>query len=847
MVAASGRSSPLTALSSSLPSSIPGSLYTDDRYQQRDAGEDGFGDGPWDEVEEGDTTCLSTLDAFRRRFDESGDGDEVGYRSHSDDEGEGVLGVDEREDEEGATAGKDEDEDEDGEGRKEGEDVNSDGEVGIGLSLMGALGGEEEEEDDEDEDEDEDEGDARRAREIRSGKDSELGAGDVGLRNNGNGPGVFGENGCTTPIAWTQYTPSSPVSAQAPNGHHRSGDEEAEDGDEEEDDEDDGAYWDHIYDDYRYSRYSLASKRFSAASRRVSVMSKASGASKASSKSRANAPPMPIPLDRPSSDTSRPSIGSDGTSGHPRPSFESASSSISASMSHSRPALIRTASHESTHRTHMLPLTAQFPAVPVHVPVRTESRLRVVHDGYMYGDDHGERELQVEHGSTEVELNIEVVEATQEDNAQDQELDVGRHLTSLSGNTALSPLLHTTFGSPHSSRFTDLEDISDQDHGRRHSNKSAMLSVEGPPKSPIEGGGMASALRATVEAERASSSGTASTHGTPAPAANTSPNEESEVHAIVVDDEEGHIPGINITVDDSVSETEVVSPLPTPTSNMTQMAVATDPVQAAPSADQMKDAEKSSFLRPRAQPNLLPHPFARTSIFLPHPNAPKPVHQSQGPMYGRTCTQTYAYPASSGVGAGNMTMQQPTPPGTTFFSTHVLHQLRNLSIAVSQGPARRPPMTLFARCQPDLSASMGPVPILFSLDPFPPLSIPLARPQTKVGGGKGVLYLENMTPTRAATVSAPVRSRGVVDGAPLHEDGSGVDDVSTLRLPKRSATAIASVAGPQGFDAGPSTPPSLPIPREGFVPQVGAARPRSRSFSAFGAHVPALAPQQGKR
>lgn len=780
----------------------------EDRRGRRD------GDGAWDEVEEGNTTCLSTLDAFRQRLDDSADGDEIGYGGHSEDEGDGK-----RANGGGVTASKD------GKGVEEGDEVHSDGEVGIGLSLMGALGGEDED----------DEDDAEQAKEIRGGNDGEAGTGDVGL----------GINGGTTAMAWTRYTPSSPVSAQAPNGHPPTRDEEGKDGDEEEEEEDDGAYWDDIYDDYRYSRYSLASKRFSAASKRASIMSKASGASKTSSRARANAPPMPIPLDRPSFDAPRPSIGSDGTNGYQRPSFESASSSISPPMSLSRPSLTRTTSDESTHKTHKLPLTAQFPAVPVHVPVRTESRLRIVHDGYMQGgDDHGERELQVVHGSTEdgtgeVGFNIEV---TQEDDSQGQEVDVGRQFTSLNINTTLSPLLHTTFGSPHSSRFTDFEDGSDQDHGRRHSNKSGksvMLSVEGPPKSPIDGGGIASALRATMEAERASSSGTASTLLTPALAANSSLNEELGVRAIVVDDEEGQIPGINITVDEPVLETEAVSPLPTPTSNMTQMAaVTTDPVQAVPSADQTEDAEKSSFLRPRPQPNQSPHPFARTSMFLPHPNAPKAVHQSQGPMYGRTAPQSYAYPVPSGVGAGNTTTHQPTPPGTTFFSTHILHQLRNLSIAMSQGPARRPPMTLFARCQPDLSSSMGPVPILFSLDPFPPLSMPLAGPQTKVGGSKGMPYLEHMTPTRAATVSAPVR-RGVGDGMPLNEGGPGAGDASTLRLPKRSATAVVSVSSPQGFDASPSSSPSLPIPREGFVPQVGTARPRSRSFSAFGAHVPA--------
>ena len=762
----------------------------------------------WDEVEEEDTTPLSTLvDAFRRQLDDSGD------------EGE-----------------------RDGKGSEEEEEVHSDGEVGIGLSLMGALDGED----------DEDEG-VEPAKKTKGEKDAESGAGDVGVGVRGNVTGVAGENGGTTPMTWTRYTPTSPISPKSPHGPRK---EEDEEGGNEEEDEDDGAYWDDIYDDYRYSRYSLASKRFSAAS-------KASGVSKASSKARTNAPPMPVPPDRPSVDASRPSIGSDGTAGHPRPSLESSSSSMSASMPFRRPSLSRSMSDDSTHETTMLPLTAQFPAVPEHVPVRTESRLRIVHDGYTPGgDDHGERELHVEHGSTEEEsrevgFNIEVIEAADEDDeAQGQEVVAGRPFTSANAQMALSPLLHTTFGSPHSSRFTDMEDgSSDQDHGRRYSNKSGksmMSSVEGSLKSPMEGGGMASALRAKMEAERTPSSGTASSPVGPASAPKSSSSEEPGVRAIVVDDDEGHVTGVNILINDPSLATEAGSLLPIPstqTLSVSPATVVTDPApQATSSAEPPDDGEKSTFLRLRPQASQSPHPFARTSIFLPHPNAPKAVPQSQGPMYGRTAAQT-TYPTPPLEPSAThqpSTTTTSTPPGTTLYSAHIFHQLRSLVASLGPAAARRPPMTVFARCQSELNASMGPVPILFSLDPFPawPASPP---PPTTVGSGHGVTG--SLTPTRAATVSAPVRSRGAGDDVPPtpSERGSGVADVSTLRLPKRSATTVVgSVGGPQGVVAGPpsSLSPSLPIPREGFVPRVGAARPRSRSFSAFGANGPVAAPQE---
>ena len=831
-------------------------FYADDRQRQREGDGKGRVEEPWDEAKEGDTTRLSTLDVFRRQLDESGDEDEIGYVGHSEDEGECVLHLSESKDERESRAN--------GDGNGEDKE-DSDGEVGIGLSLMGALGGEDHEDEDREDD----------AEPAKNTNENSSRSGDVKMGTAPNGT-ASSENGGSTPMPWTRYTPTSPISPQSSNDYRRRG-EEGDSGDQEEDEED-GAYWDDIYDDYRYSRYSLASKRFSAAS-------KASGTSKASSKSsktRANAPPMPSPPDRPSFHASQPSTGSDGPNGYPRPSFESASSSISTSMPFARPSLTRTASDESTHE---LPLTAQFPAVPVHMPVRTESRLRIVHDGYTQGGDgHGEREQRVTHGSTEDDngemrgLNIEVIEAAEEEGAESaegQEVVVGLSLGSLNAN-GLSPLLHTTFGSPHSSRYTDLEEGSDQDHGRRYSNRSGKStlssSVEGPPKSAIDGGGMASALREKMEAERMPSSGIGTAPSIVVPDA--SPSEESGVRAaaIVVDDEQGQVTGINID--------NPVMALATGTTSMTpnagQTTVVTDPTRARSSTDCADDdAEKNSspFLRPRPpqtspNPSHSPHahPFARTSMFLPHPNAPKvvPHHQSQGPMYGRATTQAYTYPESGmgntntgqGRGKEQTHARMPAPPGTTVYSTHILHQLRSATIAAAQGHSqglgpgqghvRRPlvPPTLFARCQFDLGTSTGPVPILFSLDPLPPPP-PTANNSSKVGGGGKGKYTTSAMPTRAATVSAPVRRGGGESGG---GGGGGAvlpsEDPSLLRLPKRSPTTFGSAGGPLGVNATPSL--SIPIPREGFVPKVGAARPRSRSFSAFGANV-AVAPPPERR
>ncbi|KIK78779.1 hypothetical protein PAXRUDRAFT_309974 [Paxillus rubicundulus Ve08.2h10] len=740
---------------------------------------------------EGNTTRLSTLDAFRRRIEElSEDEDQYRYEVDSEeDEGEQVLRmrggwIDVLGIKHGAENGSGDDDD----------GAHSDGEVGIGLSLMGAFG------DDDDGDGDDCNGDDEDEGERGQPMGGNTGANSAGVGTTEKTP--FSGSGGTTPIPWTRYTPTSPVGpasqawnehgqdqdqptksslvqgrSQAQNRHRETGD--AEEGEGEEDEDEDGGYWDDIYDDYRYSRYSLASKRFSA-------LSKASGVSKASSKARANVPPMPLPnlsFDRPSLDAPRPSFGSDARSAHSRPSTEStstaASNTTSDSMQLACPQFERSVSEESrlsAYSTQTLsPLSTQFPAVPVYVPVRTESRLKI--GGFMeFGDDVlGKKGLQIVHesaeggdeGAGEANMNIEVAVESMHggDSIQGQDFDAKGQRPSL--NTALSPLLHTTFGSPRSSRHTDTEDGSDHNHGRRYSGKShgsyrfmvepLKSPIEGPLKSPIEGGRMASALRARMEGERGTISELAVPASTPVSGA------ESGIRAIVVDDEEGHPPSIDTGADYLFPATSQNVISPPRTSSAAQAAPLSASLTPGAPLEQLTP-EQSSFLRPRPA-NKVAHPFARTSIFLPHPNAPKVSYQSQGPLYGRTATPPYSNPVPPDLGPASL--MYPPSHNATFFSVQILHLLRNASNVVSQGPARRPPKkTLFARCQPDLNVSMAPVPILFSLDPLPPLP-PQAQMQGGMmqGGQAGVPPMMNMPPTRAATVSVPARSSSAVPAA----------------------------------------------------------------------------------
>lgn len=257
------------------------------------------------------------------------------------------------------------------------------------------------------------------------------------------------------------------------------------------------------------------------------------------------------------------------------------------------------------------------------------------------------------------------------------------------------------------------------------------------------------------------------------------------------------------------------------------------PTSGAPLTPSGQDAPPPSTLRPR-QPNQAPHPFSRTSIFLPHPNAPKiaPGGQGLGPMYARPQLPT--------ASPGSIPPVQP-PPNATAFSAQVLRHLRSISLGPGVGAGmRRPLVTLYARCEPDLNSSAGPVPIMFSMDPLPPLQARMAHP-----GGTAPSSMTPTSPIRAATVPAPIRrsSAAPAAGGPLRgvPPPSSVKDTSPnpsadptgtspLRLPRRSATTLAGVQEPVAS----SGAPAAPISRPNFVPQVGATRPRSRSFSGFG-------------
>lgn len=835
-------------------------------------------DGHGDDFDDGNSTRLSTLDAFRRKLrDEDEDDGNVAFQS--DDEKDGMVSGSWLDNVSGSPGDRSSEQGNTGTEKKtslryssrkgdsnvlvNGEDGNSDGEVGIGLSLMGPLNG-----DCDDSDEDVPLGVVR---------------GDLGAMTSGSSG--------STPMPWDRQTPvattaalsrgptttghatTSPIRAGG-DGDFAGSENPSHDADEEleEAEDEDGGYWDDIYDDYRYSRYSLASKRFSVASRRMSVVSKMSAGSKASGTSKGSrAPPVPVPLfptERPSLSADRPSFSTDRsfeqrsvTSDQPsqysarderpslysRPSFESTSTAASAESSTSQrnehpltqtfdPSLSDD-TRSSLYSTQTLDrLSSQFPAVPTGVPVRVESRLRIVNDDHVErGEDtHLEMEMEVMHESTE----DHVKEGTTDEAKAGRTLVAGDHIQQTNETTAntavLSPLRSTSPRPPWAPADAEdgpeyTRDLVDQYPNDANLPTGAMKSPFDSPSASAEGGALASASRAAMDSK----------HGSVAPIATDSSSRDVstsrfQMTATLVDDD--HCRQLPDGRGDHFSTSNYSGVPPTSSAPMPPLTpTEQDPSQHARSL------------------NRTAHPFSRSSIFLPHPNAPKPVgHQGLGPMYARP-SQTQPYHVDP-PNAGPDSNPYPLPsPNSSTFAAPVLHRLRSASLAQSSAALHHPPMTIFAQCQPDLSTSMGPVPIVFSLEPLPPLTSSASGPPSRSPNSTTVV-----PPTRSATLPppahkgflggnlpAPVRVRSPVPDVSISSETkeevsvSGSTEQPPLRLPRRSATA-SSTPPASVKEATQVMTTTLPVLRPGFVPQVGGARgarPRSRSFSALGAKV----------
>lgn len=304
---------------------------------------------------------------------------------------------------------------------------------------------------------------------------------------------------------------------------------------------------------------------------------------------------------------------------------------------------------------------------------------------------------------------------------------------------AASPLLHTSFASPRSPGAT--------------SSYSAASVASPLLRSPTlaTGPGIASSLRSKLESERGPGR-------LPTPIEIHPPDEERRINAIVVEDDEdapdvsgaagagAGAEGVDSSVSESTDDRDTLlghggqergSTPPDTTSSSLQ----------APASPYTPDISSSSFYGtnpplsplssfplPPQQPALRPplmsefltvQPAApgsnRTSLFLPHPNAPKPPPSPAGPMYARQLTPSPLMITRPGPQQQHQSQQQQVQEQSRVGGT-----VRALQQAVAAryapgGHMRR--VTVYGRCEWDLVSAGGPVPIVFSLEPLPPLPV----------------------------------------------------------------------------------------------------------------------------
>ena len=190
-----------------------------------------------------------------------------------------------------------------------------------------------------------------------------------------------------------------------------------------------------------------------------------------------------------------------------------------------------------------------------------------------------------------------------------------------------------------------------------------------------------------------------------------------------------------------------------------------------------------------------PQPLIATnssSIFLPHPNAPKPNSSPQAPLYGRVMPSAPLLPPTS------------------------LIQAMRRAAQMRVGPNGLPRFcTIYGSTARDLSTASGPVLIYFSLDP--PNDIPVNRMRVAPAPARAPVVVT--VPPQPLPPPAPVPT-------------SNQNSLSSVPAPgaKQPFPGQRQVAGAT----------TDVIPRPGFVPKAGAVRPRSRSFSGFDS---AMAPE----
>ncbi|TFK48093.1 hypothetical protein OE88DRAFT_1665186 [Heliocybe sulcata] len=399
-------------------------------------------------------------------------------------------------------------------------------------------------------------------------------------------------------------------------------------------------------------------------------------------------------------------------------------------------------------------------------------------------------------------------ESKQETEGSPPSLDLSRAVKDRPAplNLAPSPLLHTTFGSPVSSRYPS-------------GTSSLSPPLTAPPLPDLSGskaGGAATVLRERFEKDRPSPSVSPPPQELDsAPQSPRSPMSPKSSVGIIVEDDDG-IPDSSIRATfsappdtpssassypdspacatlDIENEKDDAPISPTLEASPPTIAQLAADGSAEPVLPRTQLATPDGGLQPRrrpSEPGRPPSQFIRTSIFMPHPNAPKaPAFAPAGPMYGRA----------------------PLPPQQTP-TNNLVHTLR-MAAASRYGPngvMRR--TTIYGMCQVDMSTSMGPVPIVFSLEP------PQSVPANRLAGG-AIRRPSTMEPN-----PPPINTMPVID-----------------RSGSAPPTPVVPQDGPASSPQQPSPGAGNVIPRANFFPKAQTPRPRSRSFSGFDSPIAEIA------
>jgi TBC1 domain family member 10 len=264
----------------------------------------------------------------------------------------------------------------------------------------------------------------------------------------------------------------------------------------------------------------------------------------------------------------------------------------------------------------------------------------------------------------------------------------------------LSPLLHTNFASPQSSPPVD----------------PTTVSMRSPVNAVFDhrGSGTAPALHQKIESDREISSPLANS------LPSTMPEERTfeQFQSVVVKDTKDEV----VSPAGDTQPQSPTSPLASSSGSKSEgkkkrgglaplvvMNQAPPPPYTPTSPDAFNPSLTFNAMPTPASPcpssPMVAEPSAspsRASLFLPHPNAPKPSATPQGPLYCRTMP-----PAS-------------LPPPS------LLNQTLKSAAQIHIGPNGLPRLnTIYGVTSHDLSASAGPVPIYFSVNP--PNDVPANR------------------------------------------------------------------------------------------------------------------------